>query len=107
MLAGIMDKYITWELETTSNNDVGTPTEVYATLRNDYASVKYPKGGTQFEEAAHPFTDVHFSVRWATDLNTHKYKLRILFDGEYYKILHIEKIGRKDGLRYKCILWDE
>jgi head-tail adaptor len=25
---------------------------------------------------------------------------------EYYKIMHIENIGRKDGLRLKCLKWD-
>ena len=107
MIPGMMDKYITWELETTADNAVGTPVETYTTLRNDFASLKYSRGGTDFEEGSHPFTHTEFSVRWATDLNTHKYKLRILYDGEYYKILWIEKIGRQDGLRYKCVLWDE
>ncbi len=103
MLAGIMDKYIKLEVETTTINGVGTSKETYALLRYVYASVKYPKGGTQFEEAAHPFTDTYFSVRWMLDIN---YKCRIFFEDEYYKILHIERIGRKDGLRLKCILWD-
>ena len=103
MLAGMMDKYIKLEVETTTKNDVGTPTEAYTLLRYVYASVKYPKGGALFEEAAHPFTDTHFTVRWMSDIN---YKCRVFFEDEYYKILHIERLGRKDGLRLKCILWD-
>lgn len=107
MIPGMMDRFITWELETTSINSVGTSIETYATLRTDFASIKYARGGTEFDEGAHPFSDIEFSVRWATDIASHKYKLRILYDGEYYKIIWIEKIGRQDGLRYKCILWDD
>lgn len=104
MLAGPMDKYIKLEVETTSTNAVGTPVETYALLRYTFASIKYNRGGTEFDEAAHPFTNIEFSVRWTSDIN---YKCRILYDSEYYKILYIENIGRKDGKRLKCILWDE
>ena len=107
MIPGMMDRYITWELETTSLNNVGTPIETYSTLRTDFASISYKRSGTDFDEAAHPFTYTEVSARWATDLDTHKYKLRILYNSEYYKILHIQEIGRKDGLRYKCVLWDD
>jgi len=104
MLAGLMDKYIKLEVETTAKNPIGTPVETYILLRYTYASIKYTRGGTDFDEAAHPFTYTEYSIRWMSDIN---YKCRILFDSEYYKILHIEKIGRKDGLRLKCVLWDE
>lgn len=104
MIAGRMDKFIRIEVETTSINDVGTPYEEYTFLRNVYASIKYPKSGTDFDEAAHPFTYTEFTIRWMSDLDSYKNKVK--WEGEYYKISHIEKIGRNEGLRYKCVLWD-
>jgi len=107
MIPGMMDKYILFKLETTTLNNVGTPIETYADLRNDFASISYKRSGTDFDEAAHPYTYTEFSTRWATDLNTHRYKLKIQYNSEDYKILHIQEIGRQDGLRFKCVLWDE
>ena len=104
MIAGIMDKKIRVEVGTTAENAVGTPDVEYSFLRNVYMSVKYPRGGTEFDEAAHPFTHTEFTSRWMSDLDS--YKNRFKFEDEYYKILHIEKIGRHEGLRYKCVLWD-
>jgi SPP1 family predicted phage head-tail adaptor len=103
MISGAMDRLITIEIETTSTNAVGTPVETYAVLKNTYASVKYTTGGTQFNEGAQPFTDTDFSIRYDVRIN---YKCRVLYDTEYFKIIHIEKIGRKDGLRLKCIKFD-
>jgi len=104
MISALLNEQIAIEVETTSKNGVGTPIETYVHLKYTYASVKYTKGDTEFREAAMPYTDTEFSVRYDSRLN---YKCRVLFNGEYYKILHIEKIGRKDGLRLKTIKWDE
>lgn len=98
-----LNRYIKIEVETTSNNAVGTPVETYALLKYTYASVKYTKGSTDFDEGAFPNTDTDFSIRYDETVN---YKCRILFNSEYYKILHIELIGRDDGMRLKCIKWD-
>lgn len=108
MIAGKMDKYIKLELETTANNAVGTPTETYVLLRFTYASIKHNRGDTDFDESAHPFSNIEFSVRWNSDITgSNRYKIRVLYDSQYYKVLHSEDIGRKDGIRLKCILWDE
>lgn len=104
MFAGKMDKYIKFEVETTSLNDVGTPDESYSLLRYVYASVSYGRSGTNFDEAAHPFTHTEFTTRYMSDLNS--YKNKINWEDEDYKILHIQIINRNEGLRFKCILWD-
>lgn len=104
MIAGKMDKYIRVEVGTSSENDVGTPAKNYVLLRYIYMSVFYGRSGTDFDEAAHPFTYTEFTGRWMSDLDS--YNNRFKFEDEYYKILHIEKIGRHEGLRFKCILWD-
>ncbi len=108
MIAGAMDKHIKLEIETTTVNDVGTPIETYALLRWTYASKKDTTSGTDFDEAGHPFTNTEFSVRWNSDITgSNRYKIRVQYDSQYYKVLHSQDIGRKDGIRLKCILWDE
>lgn len=103
MLSGPMNCYITIQKETTSTNLVGTPVETYAKLKDTWATVKYTSGNTEFNEGEMPFTDTDFSIRYDVLVN---YKCRVLYNNEYYKILHIEQIGRKDGTRLKCIKWD-
>jgi len=103
MISSALNRYITIEIETTTTNAVGTPVESYATLKNTYATVQYKQGNTQFNEGAMPYTDTDFSIRYDSRVN---YKCRILYNTEYFKILHIELIGRKDGMRLKCIKWD-
>jgi SPP1 family predicted phage head-tail adaptor len=103
MQAGLLDRFITIEKETTSVNEVGTPIETYAKLKDCYSTIKYTSGGTSYNEGAQAFTDIDFSIRYDSNVN---FKCRILFDSEYYKIMYIEKIGRKDGMRLKCIKWD-
>ena len=104
MNAARLTEYIKLEVETTAKNNIGTPTETYGLLKYCFASVVYRNGGTDFEEGAYPYTNTEFSIRWDERVN---YKCRVYFEQEYFKILHIEKIGRKDGLRLKCIRWDE
>lgn len=103
MLGAFLNRIITIEQETTSVNAVGTPVETYAVLKKTFATVKYNNGGTQFNEGAMPYTDTEFSIRFDERIN---YKCRVLYNTEYYKILHLELIGRKDGMRLKCIKWD-
>lgn len=103
MQSAALNRYIKIEQETTTKNAVGTPVETYSLLKFTWATIKYTSGGTEFNEGAQPFTDTEFSVRYDSLID---YKCRILFDNEYYKILHIELIGRKDGQRLKCIKYD-
>ncbi len=104
MNAARLTEYVRLEIETTAKNSVGTPIETYHLLKYTFASVVYRRGDTDFEQGAVTFTNTEFSIRWDNRVNM---KCRIYYEDEYYKILHIEKIGRKDGLRLKCIKWDE
>ena len=103
MLCGPLNRHITIEQETTGKNSVGTPVETYTLLKKCYATIKYNSGGTPYNEGAQPYSDVDFSIRYDSAIN---YKCRILYSGEYFKIIAIELIGRKDGIRLKTIRWD-
>jgi SPP1 family predicted phage head-tail adaptor len=103
MIAGALNKRITIEKETTAKNAVGTPVETYAVLKKTFATIKYITGGTDFNEGAQAYSSHDFSIRFDSAVD---YRCRIVFEGEYYKILAIELIGQKDGMRLKCIKYE-
>lgn len=103
MISAALDTSITIEKETTTINAVGSPSETYAKLKDTWATIKDTSGGTRYENGEEPYTDTEFSIRYDVLVN---YKCRVLYNSEYYKIIHIALIRRKDGMRLKCIKWD-
>jgi head-tail adaptor len=105
MLTPLHNKYILIEKETTSKNSVGTPQEVYTTYKNTWSGVQYQGGRLtpdQYGETA--LSDAIFTVRYDPLIN---YKCRIFYGNQYYKITHIEIIGKNEGLRLRTITWTE
>jgi SPP1 family predicted phage head-tail adaptor len=103
--ASILNRKITFEKETTSKNSIGTPTETYVSLKNKYANVYVTGGSTEFGESGNlPNTFIDFTTRYDTDID---YKCRIKYNNQYYRILHIEELGRKLALRIRTIVWEE
>lgn len=99
-----LNRLITIEKAVVSQNDQGTPVETYSVLKTTYATVTYQSGGTTSDEyGEQSYTDAIFSIRYDPRIN---YKCRVLFNGSYYKILHVELIGRKNGLRLRTIMYD-
>lgn len=97
MLAARLDRKIVFERETTSRNAIGTPEETYAFLKGKYATVSYSTGRTYGDSfAERTSTDAVFTIRYDQDVN---YKCRILYNGSYYVIRHIETLGRKESMR--------
>ncbi len=103
MIAGALNKRISIEIEVTTKNSVGTPIETYTELKKTFASLKYITGGTDFNEGAQANSSHDFSIRYDSEVN---YKCRVVFEGEYYKILAIELIGQKDGMRLRCVKFE-
>ena len=105
MLSSLLNRQITIEVETTANNDLGTPVETYTTLKNTFATVSYKTGSTEFtDDYAIASTSTTFTIRYDSRVN---YKCRIKFGGYYYKILHIETMGRNEGFRIKTIKFED
>lgn len=99
MLAARLDTEISFEKETTTSNDIGTPVETYVFLKKKWSTVTYTGGRTIGEEHAdRTITDTVFTIRYDEDVN---YKCRILYNNCTYFIKHIEIIGRKVGMRIK------
>lgn len=100
-----LDRLITIEKEATTKNALGTPVETYSFLKKKFATVTYNGGGTRNQEHGEiANTTAEFTTRYDTDIN---YKCRIRFNGSYYKILHIEMIGRNEGQRMKTIMFED
>ena len=99
-----LDKLIELQVETTTKNDVGTPTESYSFAKQTWAQMYTRTGFTEFaEEGSLPQTSVEWTIRYNNVLN---YKCRIFYNCEYYKILHIQEIGRKEGFKITTIVYD-
>jgi len=100
-----LDRRITIEKETTAKNAVGTPVETYTTLKTTYASVSHKSASTEFDEDyAIASTITTFAIRYDNRFN---YKCRILYNSEYYKVLGIEHIGRKEGFVIRTIRFED
>ena len=104
MIPSALNKLITVEKETTTTNAVGTPEETYVFLKQCYASKLTKSGSTQYDAHGElPFSVDEFTVRYDKRVD---YKCRLIYNNNYYKIEHIEEVGRKHFLRLDCIVWD-
>ena len=104
MRASLLNRQITIEIEETTTNSVGTPTEGYGLLKETWASVSTKSGDTSYTgEGALPFTKVEFVIRYDPRVN---YKCRILFNTQYYEIGHIETIGRNHFLKLTSTVFE-
>lgn len=100
-----LNKRILLQKETTANNSLGTPVETYTDFKNKWATVTYQGGNTatnEYGEIAN--TNTEFTIRYDPQVN---YKCRIYYQGQYYKILHIEVIGISEGQRLRCIKFED
>ncbi len=72
-------------------------------LKYKWSGVQYLGGRTgadQYGENAQ--NDAIFTIRYDEDIN---YKCRIYYNDQYYKITHIELIGRNEGYRLRTIMF--
>ena len=104
MLASILNKLITIEKESTSTNAVGTPEETYVFYKQAYANKIPASGDKQYNNIGEiVFTTDSFIVRYDKGIN---YKCRLIYNNNYYKIEHIEELGRRQWLKLKVIVWE-
>jgi SPP1 family predicted phage head-tail adaptor len=100
-----LNKSIVVEKETTSINANGTPIETYQFLKESYAGMTLRSGETQYSDmGALPFNNVEFLIRYDERIN---YKCRFKYEGQYYRIKHIQVLGRQDWMLIRAIVWEE
>jgi len=99
-----LNRRIVIEKETSAKNALGTPVETFTELKETWATVTYQGGGMRYEtEGEIAASDAEFTVRYDSDID---YNCRVKYEDEYYKITHIETIGRKEGLRLRTIRFE-
>jgi len=104
MIPAILDKKIIIEKETTTINRVNTPKKTYEFYKECHANLYTPSGGTQYtEEGQLVLSNDLFTIRYDREVNL---KCRVIYNNNYYKIEHIEEVGRKHWMKSQCIVWD-
>lgn len=106
MLSAELNRWITIEKSTrTKDATIGNPRDTYAALYSTWAGVSYGAGSFNKDNVgSNVLVDAAFTIRYDPLVN---YKCRILYNDQYYKIDHIEIIGRDEGMRIKTIRFTE
>jgi len=104
MLASLLNKQLVIEIEATTTNRVGTPTETYEFLKETWAQKVQNNATTQYDPIGQvPFSGETFIIRFDEEIN---YKCRVIYNNNYYKIEGIDFIGRRHWMKLKCIVWE-
>lgn len=96
---GQFDRRICIEAPSTSRGASGQELLTWSTFAECWASVEYPGTRTDEQVVADQevsITSVIFRIRYRDGLNQ---KMRILYNSNYYDILNVLEVGRKDYLR--------
>lgn len=101
MLSAELNRWIEIERATNAKGATGVPTDTYVSLYGTWAGVSYGGGSFNKDNAgSNARVDASITLRYDEEIN---YKCRIVYESQYYAIDHIEVIGRREGLRLKCI----
>lgn len=102
MQAGRMDRRITIEEVTETQNSYGAASESWSTFKTVWAEVKPVKGKEFFlDEQVNARLDIIFRIRWLEGLNT---KMRISYNEQHYNIDSIVELGRREGFQINAYL---
>lgn len=104
MDSGTLDRRITIQRNTPTQNAIGEPIDSWADLVTVWAAFK-PSGARESYSSESQQLDaiatVRFLLRWRADV-TITAKDRVSWDGETYNIHGVQQIGRHDGLELIC-----
>lgn len=104
MIPSELNKQIVIEKESTTTNRVGTPKEAYVFVKECFAQITTLSGTSQYDVVGtSPFTVSTFVIRYDERVD---YKCRIIYNNNYYKIEHLDLVGRKHWMKLSCIDWD-
>lgn len=96
MIIGLMDRRIEFQTYTPTTNSAGGDTPAWTKHLEVWAQAKPLKAAERFE--ANQFREVKaytFITRYRASIVS---SMRILYNGEYYKIIGLAELGRRDGL---------
>ena len=105
MITSLLNRSITIEQSTSGKDSFGAPTSTYTVLSTVWASMYIRSVDSRFmTEGTLPISTVEWTIRYRNDVDI---KCRIKHDGDYYKILSVEKVGRKESLKITTVLFNE
>jgi len=105
MITSLLNRLITIEKSTMGKDAVGAPTSVYEEVSTVWSSMFIRSVDTRYTtEGALPVSTTEWTIRYRNDVDI---KCRINYEGNYYKILSVEKVGRKEALKINTILFNE
>jgi SPP1 family predicted phage head-tail adaptor len=97
MQSGKLDRRISFQSSTLVKNSIGEWIPTWTTVLNRWAAVEFTDTREKYEasELTAP-GEVTFRTRYNATINE---KMRIVYDGKSYDILHIAEINRREGLK--------
>lgn len=105
MITSLLNRKITIEKSIAGKDSVGAPTSEYSLLTDVWANMFVRSVDSRLmTEGTLPISTVEWNVRYRSDVDI---KCRIKFEGDYYKILSVEKVGRKESLKITTVLFNE
>lgn len=96
MILGLMDRRIEFQAYTPTTNTAGGDSPAWFKHIEVWAQAKPMKAAERFE--ADQFKEIKtytFIIRYRRSITS---DMRILFNGEYYRILGLAELGRREGL---------
>ena len=101
IISSSLNNLISVEKQVSGVDEIGASANQYSSLFTTFANVYHRSGSlTNAADSQIPVTTVEFTIRYKSEID---YDCRIKCDDDYYKILHIEKIGRKEGLKITTV----
>jgi SPP1 family predicted phage head-tail adaptor len=99
------DRPIIIEKRTKGKNALGTPVSSWVVLKNKFCHVSYKGGNTgTLAEGERVRTDITFTIRHDPAVN---YDCRVIFEGDIYRIRHIERQGRQEKMKLACVMFEQ
>lgn len=105
MITSTLNRKITIEKSIMTKDSVGAPSPSYEKLFDVWAGMYIRSVDSRFfSEGVLPVSTVEWTIRYKDNIDL---KCRIKYDNDYYKILSVEKIGRKESLKITTMLFNE
>lgn len=101
MRAGEMDRLVTLQRFTTTEDEYGERIEIWTNLATVFAEARQ-QGGREYLAAATTLAEVRvvFFLRWFPDITVLD---RVNYDGVLHNIVEVREIGRRDGVELHTV----
>lgn len=101
MIVGRLDRRITIEQPTASQDAYGEPVESWGALATVWAQVQPLRGEERFEaQQVGAERTVRFRIRYRSDVTE---QMRVVYDGDVYDITAVLELGRREGLEILAV----